>query len=405
MNTAPRIADMDVPAILKQDSSSVELSVSEAAPLSVCKPQDYLRRFPTEIRLMIFTELLVVWPHQVFRGAFAFGPLDDKELQDEIQIPWQILATCRKYYAEAMPILYSQNRLVFCTGMGGDPGKFWRFPIKKHYMPHLTDLSIFFRADAPNKPAAQRIGHFIDSLARRAVNLAFLTVTLSSDLRHEQKCPWDIVFCDHPVAKALTRLVEAQTVQHLKLRVHDGAKVFPSFAQFLQHAFLKGGGAAAGRSITFTTSCTCAHLVPSGPSGAPACLYCACPWSLVHVKPVEIVVPPVLIEADQEHMMDMQHALFELGVLPLDDDDDDDGEEEAGDGDGRAVGPYDGGSPIEDDYEETRKAFDSGMLLPGQVRKYRGGALVAPKVWFYKQTKMKDFFEVVEKELGGVSLW
>lgn len=221
-----------------------------------CNDQDLLRRFPTEVRLMIFEELLIVWPKIVFRGALEFGPLDEKEFDEEVELSWEILLTCRKYYHEAVPIMYGKNKFVFCTGIGGEPGMFWRFPIHRRYMRYLNDLGIYFRADNPKAESSKRVGHFLKALTRHAVNLEYLTVLASSDRLYEAVCPWDILFGEHPVSKELVHLIEAKTVRHLKIRLHDGACFFPNYASFLGQTFLNNGP-IAGRSITFTQSCTC----------------------------------------------------------------------------------------------------------------------------------------------------
>jgi hypothetical protein len=41
----------------------------------------------------------------------------------------------------------------------------------------------------------------------------------------------------------------------LKIRLHDGACLAPHYAGFLTQTFMKKG--STGRSITFTSSCTC----------------------------------------------------------------------------------------------------------------------------------------------------
>ncbi|CAO2648733.1 Nn.00g096820.m01.CDS01 [Neocucurbitaria sp. VM-36] len=384
-NVISRIAPPDEVPAAGRLSPILDIAIRQTAALSLEEP-DVLSYFPTEIRLMIFEELLVVWPKIVFRGAHDFGPLAEQEFEEEISIPWQILATCHKYYEEAVPIMYSKNRFVFCTGKGGEPGMFWRFPIHTRYMLYLTDLGIYLRADTPTKQAAKRVAHFVKALSRLAIHLEYLVVMISSDALYEQSCPWDIMFFDHPVAKALVQLVEAKTVKHLKLRLHDNACVFPGFAQFLNQAFYKEG-VPTDRSIVFSRSCTCPPLCPNHPTAY--CLHCGWPVISKPFKPVDVLVDPVEVESDMERMMDMQHELFELGILPPKDYED----EEEGDEYEENAGPYGGGGPIEDDYEEQRKAFDSGLLLPGQVRRYRGEVL-APPVWFFEQRKITDFFGV-----------
>jgi secreted trypsin-like serine protease len=69
---------------------------------------------------MIFEALLSFWPKRIFRGTADFGPLDEREVDEEIQVPWDILLTCSTYYNEAMPILYGKNKFAFCTGEPGN---------------------------------------------------------------------------------------------------------------------------------------------------------------------------------------------------------------------------------------------------------------------------------------------
>lgn len=216
---------------------------------------DYLRRFPTEVRLIIFEELLIA-SKTVFRGAAAFGPLDKEEFDGEVPLHGQILATCRKYFEEAAPILYGKNAFVFCTGEAGQPGMFRRFPIRPRYMRYVSDLGIYFRADDPRKESSRRIAHFVKAVVRHATKLEYLTVLVSSDRFYEALCPFDILFADHPISKELLHIIESKTVKHLKIRLHDGACFFPHYAGFLAQTFMQEGN-TEGRSITFTRSCTC----------------------------------------------------------------------------------------------------------------------------------------------------
>lgn len=83
--------------------------------------QDKLGELPTEIRLMIFEELLVLWPSPVFRGAREFGKLRKEEYKKRSEkiIPAAILQTCRRYHDEAARIIYGKNFFIFCTGYRG----------------------------------------------------------------------------------------------------------------------------------------------------------------------------------------------------------------------------------------------------------------------------------------------
>lgn len=112
------------------------------------------------------------------------------------------------------------------------------------------------RADTPTKEAAKRVAHFITAITRLADKIQYLTILVSSDQKYERACPWDIMFSHHPVAEALVQLVEAKAVPFLKIRLHDGACLFPNLALFLDQEFYKDCE-AGNRQILFTRSCTC----------------------------------------------------------------------------------------------------------------------------------------------------
>jgi hypothetical protein len=276
------------------------------------KGMNLLDFLPTEVRLMVFEDLLVVYPKVVFRGAKRFGPLDKKEFDEEVPIPWQILQTCRKFHDEAAPILYGKNKLIFCTGSCGYPGWFLAIPISIHYLELVTDVGIYFRADDPRKPAAKKVAKFIEAITQRTQKLDKLVVLVSSDRFYEAMCPWDILWCDHPVSKQLVRLIESKKVNHLKLRFHDGAGVYQEFGRFLAQHFWETVGATEGRSLTFTKSCSC----PPNPDwSAPVCFNCSWPAEYKDQKPIEEACHPLLIEANQERLMDLQEELLTFGLL------------------------------------------------------------------------------------------
>ncbi|KAF2265667.1 hypothetical protein CC78DRAFT_183534 [Lojkania enalia] len=361
---------------------------------------DTLLRYPTEIRLMIFEELLVVWPNTVFRGSIEFGPLDKKECSDELDIPWQILQTCSKYHEEAAPIMYGKNKFIFCTGEAGEPGQFWRFPISRRYMPYVTDLGVYFRADDPNEVAAKRVAHFINAATRNARNLEYFVVLASSDRFYDAECPWDIPFFDHPVCKALIRVVESRAVKHLKVRVHDGACFFPGFARFLLQTF-QSRGSTEGRSITFSRSCTCPPVLHQYSNGS--CSLCGWPRNDIGRKPIEEIVHPACIESSQERMsrvtspevtgrlttiVEMQDDLFFLGVLPPKDDDDDDGRMED-----EELMP----GRLEDEYYEMLPGLTaSELLLNGQASIRYRSPLKAPKVWNFRQMQITEMLKPID---------
>ncbi|KAF1941887.1 hypothetical protein EJ02DRAFT_187820 [Clathrospora elynae] len=387
-NAFSRVVPEEEPPIPGQLTPVLNIAICQFASMSLnqTRPTDLLQRFPTEIRLMIFEELLRVSPCVVFRGGAKFGPLDLNEFHHDIPVPWQILGTCRQYYEEALPIMYGKNMFAFCTGKSGEPSMFWRFPIKVRLMHYLTNLSIYCRADAPTKEAAKRVAHFIVALSHHAKNLEYLSIVISSDQRFEKACPWDILFCDHPVSKALVTLIKSKTVKHVQIRLHDGAALHPGFAHFLLQQFYKTHIPGDSRSLVFTKSCTCA---PDARSLDPEhCTHCGWAIEKKEWKPIAWWAYAAEMEADQERMMELQADLFELGLLPGGDDDEED--------DGRGVGPLGGGSPMADTYEENRPAFTAPMLLPGEARAWRSPR-VAPVVWSFEQTTILQYFPAKPK--------
>jgi hypothetical protein len=289
-------------------SDITRLTVKDA----IKKGMNLLNFLPTEVRLMVFEELLVVYPKAVFRGAKHFGPLDKNEFNEGVSIPWQILQTCRKFHDEAAPILYGKNKLIFCTGSCGYSGWFLTIPVSIRYLELVTDIGIYFRADDPRKPAAKKVAKFIEAITQRTQKLDKLVVLVSSDRFYEAMCPWDILWCDHPVSKQLVHLIESEKVNHLKLRFHDGAGVYQEFGRFLAQHFWETVGATEGRSLTFTRSCSC----PSNPDQpAPVCFNCGWPTEYKDQKPIEEACHPMLIEANQERLMDLQDDLLTLGLL------------------------------------------------------------------------------------------
>lgn len=361
-------------------------ALNQMSRLTLRQPEgDQLQRFPAEVRLMIFEEVLSAWPQTLYRGAFTFGPLDPHEFDGEVQVSWQILATCHQYYEEAHHLLYAKNHMAFCTTAKGKPGMFWRFPIRPHFLKYVTNLSIFYRADEPTKPSSKRVGYFIKAVARLAVDMEHLTILISSDQRYERACPWDILFCDHPVSKAILYTIEKKNVKNLKLRFHDGANLFPGFACFLEQTFLKDGK-PVDRTLTFTTSCSCAPYM-----GQPNifCHFCQWPRSTWDLKPIEDPVHPAVVEAGQTRMMDMQDDLFNLGILPPKSETEDKDEDED-----TAVGPYGGGPPIEDTYDEDRLAFTLGVRLPPRKPWPFVSRVRAPAVWSFQQTKITNYYKV-----------
>ncbi|KAF2684825.1 hypothetical protein K458DRAFT_301646 [Lentithecium fluviatile CBS 122367] len=352
---------------------------------AIANKEDLLRIFPTEIRLMIFKELMTV-DKDIYRGARSFGPLDSNEydlVEGGAEVPWQILFTCQQYHDEAIPYMYSENTLIFCTGPAGSPGMFRKFPVKRKYMKYLRDVGIYFRADAPAGKGSQRVGHFINALTLRAKNLNELFVMAASDRYFERVCPWDIVDGGHPVAKALENMVLARAVKFLTIRVHDGAKFYKDWGYYMAQTFWENGGQDEDRNIAFQRSCSCPPLI------YPECPVCLMPTLLRAVKPVVFWVGPDGIEANEEETMNMQADLFELGILPgYDDDDEEKGLEQ---------GLKQDYTPIEDEEEEARKAFSSTIFAPEQKLKYRG-VIKAPQVWKFRQTGIKEYMKPVEDD-------
>ncbi|OCK98768.1 uncharacterized protein K441DRAFT_654066 [Cenococcum geophilum 1.58] len=55
------------------------------------------------------------------------------------------------------------------------------------------------------------------------MDLHQLVVCAASDRYYEHTCPFDILWPDHPVVRALLATISRKTVQNLKIRVHDDA--------------------------------------------------------------------------------------------------------------------------------------------------------------------------------------
>ena len=300
--------------------------------------------------------------------------------------------------------MYGMNRFNFCTGKSADSECFWRFPISRRYIPLVTDLGIYFRATNPSAESSKRVAHFIKAVARLAKKLDQLVVVASSDRFYEAKCPWDILFCDHPVSRALVSLIERKTVKHFRVRVHNGACFFPGFGRFLEQLF-NNFGPTVGQSLTYTQSCTCPQGCPHHP--ATNCFVYG--WSIdkKDKKPIEHVVDPVCIESCLDRMMDLHVELCEIGLFPPRDDINEEVEEYDLRG-----GPYLKNRHVKDDYGEKQPAFDSGLcynksgcvclncsnfcnILSGQTRRYRG-TLRAPQVWNFRQTMITDYFNFID---------
>ncbi|PSN60559.1 hypothetical protein BS50DRAFT_506264 [Corynespora cassiicola Philippines] len=340
---------------------------------------DMLRKLPTEIRLMIFRLLLVI-PRRIFCGAREFSSLCFSECDNfHLPIPWQILATCWQYFSEAMPIMYGENDIAFFTGRKSKAGKFIRFPVAIRYMPFLRHLSIYFSVDSPKSDAARRLGHFLTAIQRQLHTLA---IVAASERFFEERSLWYVVYCDHPLAKAISKLVSSTTVAHLKIRTHNGAMFYPSWVRYIETTF-KQNRDPAKSLIEFSCSCSCNQWVIR-PQNWRICYHCGWPKEWLYCKEMEIPVMAADLECSQTRLMEMEDRLFELGILPGNETD-----EEVD-----RSGPYATGRPVEDTYDDDLPAFHSGALLPEQRRKYRGES-ATPATWRFKQTKLHDFFTVL----------
>ncbi|KAF2280815.1 uncharacterized protein EI97DRAFT_8902 [Westerdykella ornata] len=367
-------------------------------------PSDVLGQLPTEIRLMIFEELLVVRPKPVFRGAREFGPLDKREFSEEVPIPWQVLLTCRQYFNEAMPILYGKNNFVFCTGASGKPGKFWRFPISRRSMPFLTNIGIYFRADGPRSEASRRVGHFLRALCRHALKLEHLTVMGYSDRFDEGNCRWDILSPAHPISEALINLVELKPMKHLTIRLHNANALFgPDLACFLAERFYQTDGWNT-RTLAFTRSCTCPA---SAPSFYSLCSLCANPLS-EDTNPIEEETEFVDVEAQLDEVIALQFDLIDMDMF-WDPDDIEDGKVS----DEYAAVDYEevpGRIPSKDaygddmtvhgrwvfeDWEYNEEVYVDDMYdLSAYLRHVRGEPRV-PGALYLRQTKLEEFWPKV----------
>lgn len=238
---------------------------------------------------MIFEELLVISPSVVFRGSLDFEPLDENEVDEEIQIPCQILSTCRTYYEEATPILYGKNKFAFYTGIAEEPGMFWEFPIAVRCMPYVTDLRIYFCVDSLYADSSIRVGHFLKALRLRATRLDQLAIIVASNCYYDTDCVWDVLLGNHPVCQEQPNIAKERLIKHLRLRPHDGALFTPQYACRLAQMFEQTGG-RGDHSLTFTKSCSRppgTRLFPRTTSHSPdECAVCGWPTDDIATKPI-----------------------------------------------------------------------------------------------------------------------
>lgn len=338
---------------------------------------------------MIFEELLVIRPGPLFRGAGEFGKFRKEEYskESEVIIPAGILQTCRKYHDEAGQIMYGKNFFIFCTGHDGSSGYFNRFPISRTYMPWVREIGVFFRVTDPQAEASSKVAHFITSISQRAMDLHQLVVCAASDRYYEHTCPFDILWPDHPVVRALLATISRKTVQNLKIRVHDDAAFSPGSARALQDIFERNEP-TKGQTLTFTRSCTY-------PEGCPihakeGCQICGRPRQGTNEEPIEDVLPsPEWCEASFGRMAELEYEFLGPGIIG----DVDQYEEDEDEGEERS------------NFDLCFSAFNSGFCYDreGNVHyswpiemfpSYRG-EMVAPKVWLMKQTKITDHFLVI----------
>lgn len=340
---------------------------------------------------MIFKELLIIWPGPLFRGAGEFGKFRKEEYLkgSEVIIPAGILQTCKKYHDEAGQIMYGKNFFIFCTGYDGSSGYFDRFPISRTYMPWVREIGVFFRATDPQAEASSKVAHFIVSISQRAMDLHQLVICAASDRYYEHTCPFDVLWPDHPVVRALLATISRKTVRNLKIRVHDDAAFSPGLACVLQDIFERNEP-TKGQTLTFTRSCTC-------PKGCPihakeGCQICGRPRQETNEegRPIEDVLPgPEWCEASFERMAELKYELLELGIIG----DADQYEEDEDEGEERS------------NFDLCFSAFNSGFCYDregdvsyswpmGMFPSYRG-EMVAPKAWLMKQMKITDHFLVI----------
>ncbi|KAF2810340.1 uncharacterized protein BDZ99DRAFT_387665, partial [Mytilinidion resinicola] len=293
--------------------------------------EDQFGRLPVEIRLMIYKDLLIA-PIPIFRGVESFGRLRKAEYEPKSKmiLSTGILSTCRRYYYEAVSILYSRNRMIFCTGFGGSSGWFERFPISRKYMPFLKDIGVYFRVTDADATASSRVGHFLRALGRRAPNLHHLVICAASDRYYEAVCPIDIMFYSpqHPVVSAILSIVARKNVQHLKLRVHDDAGYAPYVLERINSVFEKHHP-KPGATLTFSRSCSspenCSFHAQEG------CQVCGKPRANNNIEdwPVDdTALYYDWCEPDAERLMELVDVLEEQERRHNNDEDDDEDDDQ-----------------------------------------------------------------------------
>ncbi|KAF1965746.1 hypothetical protein BU23DRAFT_16821 [Bimuria novae-zelandiae CBS 107.79] len=278
---------------------------------------DYLSTVPCEIRLQIFEHLLII-NENIYCGASSFGTLHANELSigsssdgsshAQVSITWGILLTCHLYYSEAMPVMYRNNKFVLCSGKYGSVGMFERFPIKTHYMDHLTRLGVFFCADDPQAQSSIRVARFLKALARHARNLKDLEILIDSVE------PWNMLFYNHPATEAIEDLVRARTVKQLLIRFHNSTVVYEPWADCLVQLF-NNSNQPAGFSLSFALSCQCTFRYRNLRCERIQGQHVNYPNGF-RIGAICYNVVPSAVQADQQLMMDVQYDLLEHGLFP-----------------------------------------------------------------------------------------
>jgi hypothetical protein len=379
---------------------------------------------------MVYKELLIA-PLAVFRGADDFGSLREAEYDpgSKAVLYPAILQTCHRYYNEAVGILYSENHINFCTGLGGVPQWFSRFPVSRRYMDFLTKVNVYFRVTEPEAEASNRVGQFLKALGRRASKLRNLVVCAASDRFYEHACLMDVLFIEHPVIQAIFDIIARKNVKHLKLRLHDDAAFAPNVASYIQH-FFETHAPMSGSTLTLSRSCSCPNRCRCPVHAKDGCQICGRPWTgdKSETWPIEKnIVSPEKCEASAERMLELTDEILASIGFDNDEPDNDTSDTESNADEGEGEDEDEDEDDIFHDRELhyslamsgvrpgqkpnlSRPAFTStshgvdGRYCPcrGELEedslpprsRYRG-KLITPPAWFMRQARITEFFDVV----------
>jgi hypothetical protein len=130
-------------------------------------------------------------------------------------------------------------------------------PSTFRFLQYLHHVVINARLDAPSRFESHAVANFVEALTLHTTNLETLHITIASDKLTENDCGWYIVPTHHPIFRVVERMVKADKVPHLVLRLQDGAKWADGWASDIDDLFYEKATDVRRSSLTWGASCSC----------------------------------------------------------------------------------------------------------------------------------------------------